>query len=76
MKYAENQAHSGGLCAFLRSGLILEIIRRIFSLTIRGHCPGSPDEEQKHSPNVIENQTRSQNSAYTTKRNIFRVLYT
>ena len=31
--------------------------------------------DEKHSPNVIESQTRLQNSAYTTRKNvIFRVL--
>ena len=39
------------------------------------HCSGSPEWQQKQSSNVLENQTRSQNSAYTTRMSlIFRVL--
>ena len=39
------------------------------------HCSGIPDWQQKHSSNALVNQTRSQNSAYTTRKSlIFCVL--
>ena len=69
-----NQALSGGVSAFLQSGLILKTIQRMFFVKVHVHCPGDPDWQQKHSSNVLENDSRSQNSAYTIiKSFIFHV---
>ena len=38
-----NQALSGGVSAFLLSGLILENIQRMFFVRVHVHCPGDPD---------------------------------
>ena len=72
----ENQALSGGVSAILQSGLILENIQRMFFVKIHVHCSGDPDWKQNHSLNVLKNETRSQNSAYTIRKSlIFRVFF-
>ena len=58
----ENQALSGGVSAILRSGLILENIRRMFFLSIWATGTMNMNFDEKHSPNVLGNQTRLQNS--------------
>ena len=59
----------------LRSGLILENIRRLFLLSIRATGKMNMDFDEKHSLDVLGNQTRLQNSAYTIRKSlIFRVL--
>ena len=50
----------------LRSGLILENIRRMFLLSIWATGTMYMNFDEKHFPNVLENRTRLQNSAYTT----------
>ena len=65
----ENQALSGNVRVILRSRLILENIQRKFFVILRGHYPGSPDRAKPFCE-VFENQTRSQNSAYTTGKNL------
>ena len=71
----KNQALPGDVSAILSSGLILQNIRRIFMLSIRATRTMWTNSDVKHSPNVLENQTRSQNSAYATRNSlIFRVL--
>ena len=71
----ENQALSGGVSAILRSGLILENIRRMFLLSIWATVTMYTNFDEKRSPNVLEYQTRLQNSAYTTRKSlILRVL--
>ena len=71
----ENQALSGGVSAILRSGLILEVIRRLFLLSVWVTGTMYMDFDEKHSPNVLENQTRLQNSTDTTRKSlIFREL--
>ena len=63
------------LSAILQSGLILENIRRIVLLSIWGTVTMYMNFDEKHSPNVLANRTRLQNSAYTTRKNLsFRVL--
>ena len=70
-----NQALSGGVSAILRSGLILEVIRRMFLLSVWVTGTMYMDFDEKHSPNVLENQTRLQNSTDTTRKSlIFREL--
>ena len=62
-EYAENlEVLSGGVSAILQSGLILENIRKMFlpSIWVTGTMYMNFDE--KHSPNVLENPTRLQNS--------------
>ena len=61
-EYAENQVLSGGVSAILRSGLILENIRRMFLLSIWVTGTMYMNFDEKHSPNVLENPTRLQNS--------------
>ena len=71
----ENQALSGGVSAILRSGLILEVIRRMFLLSIWVTGTMYMNFDEKHSPNVLENQTRLQNSTDTMRKSlIFRKL--
>ena len=68
-------ALSGGVSAILRSGLILENIRRMFFVLIWVTGTMYMDFDEKHSPNVLENQTRLQNSTDTTRKSlIFREL--
>ena len=52
----------GGVSAILRSGLILEVIRRLFLLSIWVTGTMYMKFDEKHSPNVLENQTRLQKS--------------
>ena len=59
-----------GFIAILQSGLIFENIRRMFFVEIHVRCPSDPDWQQKHSSNVLENETRSQNSAYTARKSL------
>ena len=61
-EYAENQVLSGGVSPILRSGLILENIRRFFLLSIWVTRTLYMNFDVKHSPNVLENPTRLQNS--------------
>ena len=61
-EYAANQVLSGGVSAILRSGLILENIRRMFLLSIWVTGTVYMNFDEKHSPNVLENPTRLQNS--------------
>ena len=65
----------GGVSDILRSGLILEIIRRMFLLSIWATGTMYMNSDEKHSPNVLENRTRLQyNSAYSTRNSFnFRV---
>ena len=66
---------SGGVSTILRSGLILENIRRMFLLSIWDTGTMYLNFDEKHSPNVLENQTRLQNSTDTTRKSlIFREL--
>ena len=58
----ENQGLSGGVSTILRSGLILENIRRMFLLSIWVTGIMNINFDGKHSPNVLKNQTRLQNS--------------
>ena len=61
--------------AILRSELILENIGRMFLLSIWATGTMYMNFDEKHFPNVLENQTRLQNSIYTTRKSlIFRVL--
>ena len=70
----ENQALSGGVSAVLQSGLILENIQRMFSSKFRYIVPMTQIDSKKQSLNVLENETRSQNSAYTIRKSsIFRI---
>ena len=61
-KYAENQVLSGGVSAILRSGLILENIRRMVLLSVWVTGTIYMNSDEKHSSNVLENPTRLQNS--------------
>ena len=71
--YAENQGLSGGVSTIPRSGLILENNRRMFLLSIWVTGTMYMNFDEKHSPNVLENQTRLQNSTDTTRKSlIFR----
>ena len=71
----ENQALSDGISAILRSGLILENIQRMFLLSIWDTGTMYMNFDEKHSPNILKNQTRLQNSADTTRKSlIFRLL--
>ena len=71
----ENQVLSDGVSAILRSGIFLENIQRMFLLSVWATRTMYMNFNKKHSPNVLENQTRLQNSAYTTRKSlIFRVL--
>ena len=54
---------SGGVSVILQSGLILENIRRMFLLSIWATGTMYMNFGEKHSLNVLENQTRLQNSA-------------
>ena len=61
--------------AILRSGLILENIRKMFLLSIWATGTMYINFDEKHSPNVLEKQTRLQNIAYTTRKSlVFHVL--
>ena len=62
-EYAENQALSGGVSAILRSGLLL---KNMFLLLIWATGTMYMNFDKKHSPIVLENQTKVQNNAYTT----------
>ena len=74
-EYTENQALSGGVSAILRPELILENIRKMFLLSVWATGTMYMNFDEKHSLNVLENQTRLQNSIYTTRKSlIFRVL--
>ena len=74
-EYAENEALSDGVSAILRSGLILENIRRMFLLSTWVTGTMYMNFDEKHSSNVLENQTRLKKSADTTGRSlIFRIL--
>ena len=54
---------------------MFENIRRMFLLSIWATGTMYMNFDEKHSPNVLENQTRLQNSAYITRKSlIFRVL--
>ena len=53
----ENEVLSGGVSAILRSGLILENIRRMFLLSVRVTGTMYMFFYEKLSPNVLENQT-------------------
>ena len=64
----ENQALSGGVSVILWSGLILENIQIMFLLSIWATGAMYMNFDKKHSPNVLEKQTRLQNSAYTTRK--------
>ena len=57
-EYAENQGLSGDVNAILRSGQILENIRRMFLLSIWAIGTMYINFDEKHSPNVLEYQTR------------------
>ena len=61
-EYAENQDLSGWVTAVLRSGLILQNIRRMFLLSIWVTGTMYMNFDEKHSPNVLDNPTRLQNS--------------
>ena len=61
-EYAENQVLSGGVSAILRFGLILENIRRMFLLSIWVTGTMYMNFDEKHSPNVLKDPTRLQNS--------------
>ena len=61
-------ALSGDVSALLRSCLILENIRRMFLLSVWATGTMYMNFDEKHSPNVLENQTRLQNSAYSTRK--------
>ena len=63
-EYAENQTLSVGVGAILRSSQILENIRRMFLLSIWA----TETMHMKHSPNVLDNQTRLQNRLHTPER--------
>ena len=67
----ENQALSGDVSAILWSALILENIHGMFLLSIWATGTMYMDFDEKHSPNVLENQTRLQN---TRKSLIFHLL--
>ena len=67
----ENEALPGGVIAVRQSGLILENIRRMFLLSIWATGTMYINFDEKHSPNVLENQTRLQNRACTTRKNLF-----
>ena len=55
--------------------LILENIRKMFLLYIRAAGKMYMKFGEIYSPNMLENQTRLQNSAYTTRKSlIFHVL--
>ena len=59
----------------MRSGLILEVIRRMFLLSIWVTGTMYMNFDEKHSPNVLENQSRLQNSTDSTRKSlIFREL--
>ena len=74
-EYAENQGLSGDVSAILRSGQILENIRRMFLLSVWATGTMYINFDEKHSPNVLEYQTRLENSAYTIRKSlIFYVL--
>ena len=62
-------------CKCYWSGLILENIRKMFLLSIWATGTMNMSFDDKHSLNVLDNQTRLQNSAYTTGKSLnFRVL--
>ena len=61
---------SGGVSPILKSGLILKNIRRMFLLSFWVTGIMYMNFEEKYSPNVLKNQTRLQNSAYTTRKNL------
>ena len=74
-RVCQKKPHSGGVSIILRSGLILENIQRMFMLLIWATGTMYMNFDKKHSPNVLENQTRLQNSAYTARKSsIFRIL--
>ena len=60
--------------AILRSGLILENIRRMFLLSIWAAGTMYMNLDEKHSPNALENQTRLQYSAYTTRKSLIFIV--
>ena len=53
----QNEVLSGGVSAILRSGLILENIRRMFLLSVWVTGTMYMNCYEKPSPNVLENQT-------------------
>ena len=66
----EYQALSSGVSPILQSGLILENSRRMFLLSNWDTGTMYLNFEEKHSPNVLENRTRLQNSPYTTRKSL------
>ena len=71
----KHQVLSVGVSTILRSGLILENIQKVFLLSIWATGTMYMCFDDKHSPNVLENQTRLQNSTYTTRKSLtFHVL--
>ena len=71
----ENQALSGGVSTILRSGLILKNIQRMLLLPIWVIRTMYMNFDEKHSPKVLKNQTRLQNSTDTIRKSlIFHVL--
>ena len=66
---------SVGVSAILQAGLILENIRRMFLLSISATGTMYINFDEKCFLNVLENQTRLQNSAYMIRKSlIFCVL--
>ena len=60
---------------FCDLNIILKNIQRIFLLSICTTRTMYMSSDEKHFPNVLENQTRLQSSNYTTRKSlIFRVL--
>ena len=53
----ENEVLSGGVSAMLRSGLILENIRKMFLLSVWVTGTMYMNFYEKFSPNVLENQS-------------------
>ena len=62
------QALSGGVNAILRSGLILESIRRMFLLSIWATRTMYMNFDVKHSSKVLENQTRLKKALTPTEK--------
>ena len=73
-EYAENQVLSGGVTAILRSGLILENIRRMFLLSIWVTGTMYMNFDEKHSPNVLRIRPDCRIALTTRKSLIFRIL--